>query len=108
MSTGKRYGLEERYIEQITRIFAVFPKVKIVYLYGSRARGDFRPDSDIDLAISAPDMDFSEFLLLRSRLGDLPLIFKIDVVHFEKLTEDALKRNILKDAVAFYKKGEQI
>jgi hypothetical protein len=27
------------------------PEIKAVYLYGSRARGDHRPDSDIDLAV---------------------------------------------------------
>lgn len=34
-------------------------KIRQVYLYGSRARGESRPDSDIDLAIvmDAPDAD---------------------------------------------------
>lgn len=28
------------------------PRVRFAYLYGSRARGDARPDSDVDLAVS--------------------------------------------------------
>ena len=37
--------------------------IKRVYLYGSRARGDHRPDSDIDLGIEVTTEDKTEAML---------------------------------------------
>ncbi len=43
-------GLPDRYREQIHSAFSRFPEIAVVYIYGSRARGDFNKFSDIDLA----------------------------------------------------------
>ncbi|QLC23839.1 nucleotidyltransferase domain-containing protein [Parasphingopyxis algicola] len=44
-------GLNEEDRAKIMAWAATHPEISQVYLYGSRARGDHRPDSDIDLAI---------------------------------------------------------
>jgi predicted nucleotidyltransferase len=58
------------------------PKVPTVYLFGSRVRGDHRPDSDIDVRlflnewrnVDAPDMEWwtreneTDFAALKARL----------------------------------------
>lgn len=44
--------------EIVRRTLSVFPRAEIV-LFGSRARGDHRPDSDYDLAIVAPEVQHS-------------------------------------------------
>lgn len=52
-------GLSEEDREKIVAWPGRHRDILKVYLYGSRARGDHRPDSDIDLAIvmNAPDAD---------------------------------------------------
>jgi predicted nucleotidyltransferase len=52
-------GLSEEDREKIVDWAKRHPEIQKVYLYGSRARGDHRPDSDIDLGIEmvAPNGD---------------------------------------------------
>jgi uncharacterized protein len=104
MSTGpERFGLEENFIDDMKDIFARFPVINKVLLYGSRAREDFKPSSDIDLAVQAPDMKFEDFLALKAELENLPLIFKIDLLHLDGLDKAALKEKIDREAVIFYR-----
>ena len=43
------YDLIKQYVEKIKKIYG--SHVKQIILYGSYARGDFRPDSDVDIMI---------------------------------------------------------
>ena len=45
------FGLPESAIEAIRRVLAKCPGIEKVVIYGSRAKGTFRPGSDIDLAL---------------------------------------------------------
>lgn len=44
-----RYGLKKQDFERIKNIFSSFPEVDKAILYGSRAKGNFKPTSDIDM-----------------------------------------------------------
>lgn len=92
-----RFGLDEDLMARIADVLATEPKVKKVLLFGSRARGNFKPHSDIDLALFAPGLTHEELLGLLSRLNDSPCVFTLDVVHFEALGNAALKEFILRD-----------
>lgn len=42
-----KYGLPERTVEQICAVLAQCPAVERAVLYGSRAKGNYKPGSDI-------------------------------------------------------------
>jgi predicted nucleotidyltransferase len=89
-------GIDEETKNKIIGILNVlFPNTKI-YLYGSRARGDFKQQSDIDLAI---DSDKRLYLgEARAVLEALSIPYKIDLVELNH-TSDALRTNILHEGV---------
>ena len=97
-----KFGLEENLLEEILKVIQNHKCVKRVILYGSRARGDYRKTSDIDLAIEGcPDWEISE---IRETLEEkVPTLLTFDVVNFEKAPE-GLKENILKEGVLIYEK----
>ena len=70
-------------------------------IYGSRARGDHRKGSDIDLAFfSESDEDLSS--RLSWELDDLPTPYLFDVVNYDKLKNNPLKKEIDQHGKIFY------
>jgi uncharacterized protein len=74
MTEAERRVLE-RYIESVRSHYGA--TLRDVLLFGSRARGDARPDSDFDLAIVLEDGDW-RFWAERLRLADLAYDALID------------------------------
>lgn len=75
---------------------AALPFVEAIWLYGSRARGQHRERSDIDLAISAPGASEAQWQQVLNLVEDADTLLQIDCVRLDTLPEgDPLLRNIL-------------
>ena len=96
------FGVDDDLMAKIVNALTAHPKVRKVLLFGSRARG-FGAGSDIDLAVSAPDLSFEEYLDLQGAIGNLPIVFKMDLVHLEAPPKNApLAAQITRDGVTLY------
>ena len=75
--------------------------VKKVFLFGSRARGDYREDSDYDFSIDPGELtDYFEYM---SFVEELESVFgKVNVVSKRTLREDRFYRNMIADEVPIY------
>lgn len=88
-------GLTDAELETLRAVFAGFPEIEEVVLFGSRAHGAHRPSSDIDLAIKGKAITLDTLAKLRYTLEEetnLPYFF--DVVIYDKVENGALKRVI--------------
>ena len=90
-----RYGLEESVIKRLVTFFDKYNFINKVMIFGSRARGDYGKSSDIDLCLFSDAMTSLEFSKLKFELDGLPIFYKIDIVHFEKV-DNQLQNNIIK------------
>lgn len=72
-----------------------------VYLFGSRAKGDFKKESDIDLAIES-NSDIK--LRLLNKLEDIRCILKFDVIDLKNIGNEKLIDNIKKEGILIYEK----
>ena len=90
-----RYGLIERDFVYINEAIREFPEIIEVILFGSRARGNYKTGSDVDLAIKGDRLTYE----ITARLADClneekPLPYFFDVVHYESIAEPKLKEHI--------------
>ncbi len=69
-------------------------------LFGSRARGDHHPRSDVDLAVYGMPTDQRAAFWLAAE--ELPTLLKLDIVHISPDMEPAFLKNIEKDGVTLY------
>ena len=99
------FGLSERIRADFRRVFARYPDIERVLIFGSRAKGGARAGSDIDLAVIAPAMTAEQFGLLWNEIDALPLVFKIDLLHWDRLSNTALKEKIAIEGRALYERA---
>ncbi len=96
------FGLPQATIAKLHGVFDTFPGIEAVWVYGSRARGSQRHESDIDLAVDAEGMDGTQFLRLKNRIDDLELIYRLDVVHSQQVKNATFKQQIERDRKIFW------
>ena len=97
------FGLKEKTVKDIKQLLSKYEEVidKAV-VFGSRARGDYKRESDIDIAIFSNNITSSQLNMLRNDFDELDIIYKVDIVNFNKLTKAELKENILKDGIVIF------
>jgi predicted nucleotidyltransferase len=95
-------GVSNDICTDLRRIFSHFDSIETVLLFGSRAKKTYKNGSDIDLAVCASHMSAAEFIQLWNQIDSLPIIFKIDLLHWNKLSNPALKAKITTEGQIFY------
>lgn len=95
-------ALREKDLTVLRRVFDRFAAVREVRVFGSRASGHARRTSDLDLAVSAPEATPSEWADLREDLENAPLIYELDLVRMEQLTNGQLKEKIDREGLPIY------
>jgi len=94
-------GLPAASIKAIQRVFHRYPGIQQVVLYGSRAKGNFRPGSDIDFTLKG-ELSYQELLRIARELDDLLLPYKIDLSLYQQLDNPALIEHIDRMGKLFY------
>jgi predicted nucleotidyltransferase len=96
------FGLSSYHCEAIRTVFRRHPSVDQVILYGSRAKGTFKPGSDIDLTIVGKQVDTTELLKIETELDELLLPYKIDLSVLHRIENSDLVDHINRVGKCFY------
>ena len=90
-----RFGLTKRDTDLIIETLAAFAEVEEAVIFGSRAMGHAKRGSDVDLALKGKRLDRTTVTHVKFVLDEeLPLPYFFDVVHYDSLTNTALKAHI--------------
>ena len=98
------YGLSLATVEQIHGVFREHPSIEKVVLYGSRAMGNYRRGSDIDLTLHGETLTYQDECKIAAALDDLPTPYMFDVSIFDTLNNDKLRDHIERKGVVFYER----
>ena len=93
------FGLTDKVLTSIIDIGKQYG-VNRITLFGSRARGDYKERSDIDLAVYGGNTE--EFGIDVEEL--VPTLLKFDVVHMDKPVQEDLVESIDREGVVIYEK----
>ena len=93
---------ENKYLEEVKKLILDTlqgEKVKVV-LFGSRARGEEYPASDVDVGLlSSGNLDKKKLVLLREKLEDLNIPYKVELIDLSQTSanfrEEALKKVVV-------------
>ena len=96
------YGLDETTIKAIQTVLSHYAQVEGAILYGSRAKGNFRAGSDIDLTLLGTQLTLSMLFQIENELDDLLLPYKIDLSIHHKIENPDLLAHIKRVGIDFY------
>jgi len=98
--------MNEVLVERLKSVFHSYPQIKLVYLFGSQAKGDTGPLSDYDFAIYFDDKDpkkmFNIKLELLDQLSRILMADKIDIIILNLSKMPEFKFNVIKEGKLIY------
>lgn len=86
------FGLDDSLLSRLKSLFANYPEIEKVILFGSRAKGTFRNGSDIDLAIVATSA--INFGKLGDDIDQLNSPYLFDLVNYQTIQNPDLVAHI--------------
>ena len=95
-------GLNDTDIEKIRAVFSLHKELEKVVLYGSRAKGTYKPASDIDLVLVGDDLNLTIQQAIENELDDLLLPYKFDVFLFHQIENMELVNHIERVGKVFF------
>jgi type I restriction enzyme, S subunit len=101
------FGLEQHIIDKIITVFEANAKVDKAFVFGSRAKGNYRPDSDIDIAIKGIDITLDDILKMSVAFEDKGIKNKIDLLDYRTIKEPALQEHIDRVGIEFYSRWKE-
>lgn len=99
-----RYGIKEEYWQKLSELFASFPLVEKVILYGSRVKGTYKPFSDIDITLVGESLTHSDLLRIMNDIDDLLLPYMFDISLLHDLRNEELIEHINRKGAVIYKR----
>lgn len=75
-------------------------------MYGSRAKGSYRPGSDIDLALFGEALNYTQLNRIETEIDDLLLPYTVDLSLYAQIDNVDLQNHIQRVGQVFYQRGE--
>ena len=97
-----RFGLKESTIIAINGVFANYSALQKVVIYGSRAKGNYRNGSDIDLTLMGDSLTYTQLNRIETQLDELLLPYSIDLSLFNHIDNPDLIDHIKRVGKVFY------
>lgn len=97
-----KYGIKDEYWKKLCELFAKKPKIEKVILYGSRAKGNYKPFSDIDITLLGDKLEHDDLLDIMNGVDDLLLPYMFDISLYSSLKNENLIDHINRAGVEIY------
>jgi predicted nucleotidyltransferase len=99
-----KFGLDEDSIILIQNIFINYQQIEEVVIYGSRAKGNYKKGSDIDLTFTGDNIRVSLLNRIGLDLDDLLLPYTFDLSIYQQIENTSLIDHIKRIGKQFYTK----
>lgn len=96
------YGLKDIELEKLSKVFAANERIERVVLYGSRAKGNYKPFSDVDITMMGSELTHTDLNRISFAIDDLLLPYQFDISIFHTLKNEALIDHIHRVGITIY------
>lgn len=100
-----RFGIAEDSIERIIAVFKSHPQVEQAVVYGSRAKGNFKPGSDIDIVLTGDALTLGVLHKIEYEIDDLLLPYQFDLSIYHLIDNPDLLDHIKRIGIVLYSRA---
>lgn len=98
------FGLKESDISILNQVLASYPVVTEAYIFGSRAKGNYKNGSDVDVAIKGNNISQTQILDIATYLNEETLMpYRFDILDYHSITNKELSEHIDRAGILLYK-----
>ncbi len=100
-----KFGLLDTDMNEIIKTLNEYAEVENALIFGSRAKGNFKNGSDVDIALKGISLDFETLNKISCWLNEeTNMPYKFDVLNYDTIKEFDLKKHIDRVGIEFYSK----
>jgi uncharacterized protein len=99
-----KFGLSETAIETIHAIFKKYDAIEKAVIYGSRAKGNYKQGSDIDLTLFGETLTTDHLMRIAQDFDNSMLPYMVDISVFDQLDNPSLRDHIHRVGIVFYER----
>ena len=89
-----KFGLSDSVISELQDVFRRHANISKVLIFGSRAKGNYREGSDIDLVAIGNDLDYSQIIKILTEIDNLELLYSVDLLDYNKTINTPIGEHI--------------
>lgn len=89
-------GLTGNQQNTLLKILCSNPKVEAIWLFGSRAMGNYRANSDIDIALSGHQLTTDDIASITDQIEQTTIPYHVDILVTHRIKNSALLEHIEK------------
>ena len=101
-------GLNDKECSVLQTLFAANERITEVILYGSRAKGNYKPFSDVDIVLVGNDISHTDINRLYTSIDESLLPYKFDISLLSSLKNEELVAHIERVGITIYKRNSRI
>ena len=102
------YGLTDSELQKLQNFFTQYREIERVILYGSRAKGNYKPFSDVDIALVGSELTRSHLNRLAADINDSLLPYNFDISILHQLKNPELLEHIQRKGIVIYTRQEDL
>jgi uncharacterized protein len=102
---ANKFGLGEKDLEQIIAILKNHPEVDKAWIFGSRAKGNHKRGSDVDIAVRGENLNFAVISHLNYMLNEETFMpYEFDILNYETIKNPELCDHIHRVGIPIYQR----
>ena len=97
-----KFGLSDSVIVELQDVFRRHKNISKLLIFGSRAKGNYREGSDIDLVAIGNNLDYNQIIKILTEIDDLELLYSVDLLDYSKIIGTPIGDHINRVGQVFY------
>lgn len=98
------YGLSNQTLNKLKTIFKDNQKIEEAVIFGSRAKGNYREGSDVDIAVKGKQLNYQDLKQIELKTDELLLPYELNLVLFHSINNTELTEHIERAGITIYKR----